>query len=56
MNIQCIFGHDWVNWKYIKPIGRYEDKLSRVCDRCGKSEYYIGLTFRTNDGILVPKK
>jgi len=45
MNIKClIIGHEYSNWKFIKPIGRYEEKLVRVCDRCGKKEIYIGLT------------
>jgi len=44
MNIKCILGHKWSKWEYVKPIGRYEDKLKRHCKRCGKTDIYIGLT------------
>lgn len=43
MNIKCIFGHKYDDWLYVKPIGRYEHKIKRVCKKCGKIEYYEGL-------------
>jgi len=56
MNFLCIFGHKWKKWDYIKPIGRYEHKLSRVCSRCGKKEIYIGLTDMDIYGGHTPTK
>ena len=45
MNIKCmIFGHKYSEWEYVKPIGRYEDKLKRKCKICGKYDTYTGLT------------
>ena len=41
----CLIGiHDFGKWSYIKPIGRYEQKLMRFCKRCGRSQIYIGQT------------
>lgn len=44
MNIKCIFGHKYGEWLYVHPIGRYSHKLKRICKKCGKIEYYEGLT------------
>lgn len=47
--IKCIiFGHDWKDWVFVKPIGRYENKLMRNCNKCGKKETYTGLTTKKN--------
>ena len=56
MNIWCmLFGHKYSDWEYIKPIGRYEDKLKRKCSQCGKVETYVGLTNKIY-GKRVPTK
>lgn len=52
--ICIIFAHKWGKWKYIKPIGRYDEKLKRTCQRCGKVEEYIGSTKINNNGDKVP--
>ena len=49
MKIKCLlFGHTFTDWEYIKPIGRYEDKLKRKCIYCGKKEIYVGITTKKN--------
>jgi hypothetical protein len=39
-----IFGHKWSHWRFIRAIGRYDEKLDRKCLRCSKVENYVGLT------------
>lgn len=44
-NIRCFFGfHRFEKWEYTGKIGKYQEQLKRRCERCGKIEYYEGLT------------
>lgn len=56
-NIICFFiGHKWSNWKYIKPVGRYDEKLRRDCKRCKNQDFYTGLTELDKTGNKIPQK
>lgn len=45
MKLLCLIGiHKWSDWKFIRDIGRYEQKLKSECKRCGKSKFYTGMT------------
>ena len=55
INIKCLFGHKWTKWNHIGVSGRYFDKLSRTCEKCKKTDIYIGLTEKDIlDGSLSP--
>jgi len=39
MKILCIIGiHNWSDWKYIRPIGRWEERYRKECKWCSKSK------------------
>lgn len=55
MKIVClIFGHNWSKWKYIKAIGRYDEKLMRTCKRCSNDDFYVGSTEYDKEGNKIP--
>jgi len=57
MRIICFFiGHKWSSWKYVKAIGRYDERLKRTCIRCGSNETYTGQTDYTPTGEKIPYK
>lgn len=42
-NIKCFFGsHTFSKWEHVNKIGRYQDRLKKRCEKCGKIEYYEG--------------
>ena len=55
MNILCLIGlHKYSEWKYVKPIGRYESELKKKCQRCGNVKTYVGLTKTSVTGEKKP--
>lgn len=55
MRLICLLiGHKWSDWKYIKTIGRYDERLDRTCDRCKTIETYIGPTEFDEFGRKIP--
>ena len=57
MRVICFFiGHRWSSWKYVKAIGRYDERLKRKCNRCSHSEIYTGPTDYSTIGEKIPYK
>jgi hypothetical protein len=57
MRIICFFiGHRWSSWKYVKAIGRYDERLKRKCIRCSHTETYTGPTDYSTAGEKIPYK
>jgi hypothetical protein len=57
MRVICfLFGHKWSKWKYIRAIGRYDEKLQRTCCRCHENDFYTGLTDYDSKGNKIPIK
>lgn len=55
MKVICfLFGHKWSSWKYVKPIGRWDELLKRTCKRCDDVDFYKGLTETTINGEKKP--
>ena len=44
MNWKCIFGHNWSEWLFIEEVDISDDRLERICKKCGKKDVYIGMT------------
>jgi len=44
--MRCLLGiHKYQeNWVFIEKINIYEDKLAKLCKRCGKTKVYVGMT------------
>ena len=58
MKILCLIKiHNWSNWVYVRPVGRYESRLRSTCKRSGKVKLYDGMTEQViSTGELSPYK
>lgn len=43
-NIKCFFGfHKFSKWKHVGMIGKYQERLKKICTNCGKLDIYHGM-------------
>jgi len=56
MKLLCKLGrHKDGKWKSIGSSGKYNERLKRVCERCGKTDIYVGITERCIEtGDVMP--
>ena len=55
MKLICFFlGHKWSKWIYLGVSGRYDERLKKVCQRCGNQNFYTGTTDYNKNGEKVP--
>ena len=49
-------GHKWDSWQYVRAVGRYDERLKRICKRCECTQNYTGLTEYNEKGEKIPLK
>jgi hypothetical protein len=56
MKLICFFlGHLWTKWKYVRSVGRYDDRIDRRCKRCNELQTHIGRYDYDKNGDIEPE-